>query len=106
MGRKKLIKHIFRKTKREKKHENSNCMWCGAQLCPTLYDPVNCSPPLSMEFYRQGCWSGFSFPTPGYLPHSGIEFMSLCLLHWQVGSLPLASPGKPSIVCEWCQRQS
>ena len=55
-------------------------MWCGAQLCPTLYDPMNCSPPLSMEFYRQGRWSGFSFPAPGDLPHSGIELMSLVSL--------------------------
>ena len=55
-------------------------MWCGAQLCPTLYDPMNCSPPLSVEFYRQGFWSGFPFPTPGDLPHSGIEPMSLVSL--------------------------
>ena len=29
----------------------------------------------------------------GILPNLGIEPMSLCLLHWQVGSLPLAPPG-------------
>ena len=26
----------------------------------------------------------------------------LCLLHWQVGSLPLAPPGKPISVTQWC----
>ena len=30
------------------------------------------------------------------MPSSGGS--SLCLLHWQVGSLPLAPPGKPPIV--------
>ena len=31
-----------------------------AQSCPTLWDPVGCSPPgfLSMGFSRQECWSG------------------------------------------------
>ena len=29
------------------------------------------------------------FPTQGSNPHL------LCLLHWQVGSLPLTPPGKP-----------
>ena len=29
------------------------------------------------------------------LPKPGIKPASLCLLHWQAGSLPLAPPGKP-----------
>ena len=29
--------------------------------------------PLSMEFYRQECWSGLPFPAPGNLPELGIE---------------------------------
>ena len=33
-------------------------------------------------------------PSPVDLPNPGIESMSLSLLHWQVGSLPLAPPGK------------
>ena len=67
-----------------------------AQLCPTLYDPVNCSPPLSKEFYRQGCWSGFSFPTPGDLPHSGIKPMSPA---WQVDFRTTEAPGKSTMEC-------
>ena len=31
------------------------------------------------------------------LPDPGIEPVSLSLLHWQVGSLPLAPPGKPTM---------
>ena len=30
-------------------------------------------PPLSMGFSRQEYWSGLPFPTPGNLPHPGIE---------------------------------
>ena len=36
-------------------------------------------PPLSMEFPRQEQWSGLPFPTPGDLPHLGVEPMSLAL---------------------------
>ena len=46
-----------------------------AQLHPTIFDPVDCSlqSPLSMEFSRQGYWSGEPFPSPGDLPDPGIE---------------------------------
>ena len=30
-------------------------------------------PPLSMEFSKQGYWSGLPFPSPGDLPDTGIE---------------------------------
>ena len=33
--------------------------------------------PLSMEFFRQECWSGLSCPTPGDLPDPGIKPASL-----------------------------
>ena len=36
-----------------------------------------CQSPLSMEFSRQECWSGSPFPTPGFLPNSGIKPASL-----------------------------
>ena len=44
------------------------------QLCPTLCDPMNCSPPgvLSMGFCRQESWSGLPCPPPD-LPNSGVE---------------------------------
>ena len=45
------------------------------QLCPTLCDPIDCSPqaPLSMRFSRQEHWSGFLCPPPGDLPDPETE---------------------------------
>ena len=50
--------------------------------------------PLSMEFSRQEYWSGLPFPSPGDLPNLGIEPCLLCLLCWQVGSLPYCHLGR------------
>ena len=46
-----------------------------AQPCLTLATPwsVACQAPLSMGFSRQEYWSGLLFPSPGDLPHPGIE---------------------------------
>ena len=67
-----------------------------AQLCLTLGDPVGCTPqaPLSMGFSRQEYLSGVPLPSPGDLPHPGIEPASLMYPDWQAGSLPLVPPGK------------
>ena len=70
------------------------------QLCLTLWDPIDCSPPgFSVQGIRQARileWvatsSSGNFPNPRANP--GL----LYLLHWQAGSLPLAPPGKPSII--------
>ena len=35
-----------------------------AQSCPTLSDPMDCSPPGSMRFSRQEYWSGVPLPSP------------------------------------------
>ena len=48
--------------------------------------------PLCMEFCRQEYWSGLPFPSPGYLPHSGIEPQSPALLGNSLLSEP---PGNP-----------
>ena len=50
------------------------------QSCPTLCNPVDCSPhqaPLSMGFSRQEYWSGLPFPSPGDISDPGIEPQSL-----------------------------
>ena len=60
-------------------------------------DPMDCSlpGPPSPGFSQQEYWSGCRallqriFLTQGWNP-------PLSLLHWQVGSLPLALPGKPT----------
>ena len=54
---------------------------------------VVCQAPLSMEFTRQEYWSGLPFPSPGDLPHQGIELASPAL---QVYSLSSEPPGKPT----------
>ena len=56
---------------------------------------VACQAPLFMGFFRQEYWSGLPCPPPGYPSYPGIQ--TLCLLHWQVCSLPLAPPGKPRL---------
>ena len=43
-----------------------------------------------MGFSRQEYWSGLPCPPPGNLPDQGLNPCLLSLLHWQVGSLPLA----------------
>ena len=52
--------------------------------------------PLSKGFAKQEYWAGLPFPPPGDLPDPWIEPTLLCLLHWPVGSLALAPPGKPN----------
>ena len=59
------------------------------QLFVTLWT-VAYQAPLSMEFSRKEYWSGLPFPSPGDLPHPGIEPMSpasqavsLPLSHWK-----------------------
>ena len=49
------------------------------QLSPILCDPLDCSPPDSsvLGISQQEYWSGLPFPTPGNLPHPGIEITSL-----------------------------
>jgi len=51
--------------------------------------------PLFMEFSRQNTGVGSHFFLQGILPTQGLNPRLLCLLHWQLASLPRASPGKP-----------
>ena len=63
---------------------------------------IACQAPLSMEFFRQGYWSGLPFSSPGDLPVPGSNPHPLCLLHWQVNSLPLVPPGAvPTRMCHF-----
>ena len=52
---------------------------------------------LGMGFSKQEYWSGLHPLFQGIFPTKGLNLSLLCLLHWQVGSSPLASPGKPNI---------
>ena len=74
---------------------------CSAiQSCPTLCDPMDCSPPGSSVHgvLQARIGEKVAIPPPGDLPNPGIEPSFLCFLHWQAGSLPLAPAGKPKAV--------
>ena len=49
------------------------------QSCPTLFNPMDWSPPFSSAhgIVRQEYWSGLPCPPPGSLPDPGIELASL-----------------------------
>ena len=61
------------------------------RLFATLWTVAHQAPP-SMGFSRQEYWSGLPFPSPGDLPHPGIEPGSPAL---QADALPSETPGKP-----------
>ena len=71
-------------------------MLSHVQLFATQWT-IACQAPLSMGFSQHEYWSGFPLPPLGDLPDREIELSFLCLLHWQVDSLPLAPPGEPHI---------
>ena len=48
-------------------------------------------------FETVGCHAPGNIPDPGIFSTQGSNLRLSCLLHWQVGSLPLAPPGKPSL---------
>ena len=76
------------------KHLRSCCS--VAQLCLTLCDPMDYSPPGSSvhgDSPGKNYWSGLPCPPPGDLPNPGIEPMSPAL---QADSLPSEPPGKPT----------
>ena len=74
-------------------------------LFATLWS-IACQASVSMEFSRQEYWSGLPCPPPGDPPDPAYCLSSilhlLCLLHWQVCSLPLASSGKPAMCAQSC----
>ena len=72
---------------------------CVAQSCPTLCDPMDCSPSDSSGiFSRQEYWSGLPIPPPMDLSYSEIEPTSPMSLVLQVDSLLNPEPwGKAKV---------
>ena len=64
------------------------------QLRPVLCNPwtVTQQAPLTMEFSRVEYWSDCHFLLQGIF---WIQGLNPCLLHWQVGSVPLSQQGRP-----------
>ena len=82
---------IHRSLGRYSQHILSALPCLVSQLCLTLCDPMDCSPPgSSIHGLLQA--SGLSCPPPEDLPNPGIKPRSPTL---QVDSLPSEPPGKP-----------
>ena len=72
------------------------CVCVCAQSCLTLCNPMHCSLPGSSVHGVLIHCSGLPFPSPGDLPHPGMEPGSPAL---QADSLPSEPPGKPCGCC-------
>ena len=70
------------------------------QLCPTLCDPMDCSPPGSSVhgFPRQEHWNQLPFSSPWDLPDPGIKLIPPVSPALQVDSLPTESLQKLSLM--------
>ena len=68
-----------------------------AQLCLTLCNPMDCSPPDSSVYgiFQSRTRVACHFLLQGIFPTQGLNLHLLCLLYWQVGSLPLCHLGIP-----------
>ena len=77
------------------------------QSCPALCNPMDYSPLGSSVhgILQARMLEQVAMSSSRGLPDPGIESVSLSLLHWQVGSLPLAPPGKtfPHLCCSVAQ---
>ena len=73
----------------------------ATQSCPTLCDPVDCSPPgFSVHgISRLEYWGGLPFPSPGDLPDPGIDPRSPPL---QADFLPSEPPGSNTYLVDFC----
>ena len=56
---------------------------------------IACQAPLSTGFSSKNTRAGCHALLQGIFLTQGLNLNLLYLLHWQVGSLPLAPPGKP-----------
>ena len=88
-------------TGRTHTHIHTACLICsGAQLCPTLCDPMDCTRqgPLSMAFSRQEYWSGLPSSRASSLSRNQ-TCISCISLHWQVDFFFLTTelPGRTEI---------
>ena len=79
-----------------------------AQSCPTLRDPVDCSPPGSSDHgilqARILEWVSISFPSPGDLPNPGIKPGSPALEADTLTSEPPGKQGSVKTICLQCWR--
>ena len=69
------------------------------QLCPTHCNSMDCSPPGSSVYriLQARILEWVAMPSSIFLTQESNQHL-LRLLHWQVGSLPLVPPGKPTVI--------
>ena len=67
-----------------------SCVWCFVTPRTVAHQTL-----LSMEFFRKEYWMSCHSLLYGIFLTQGLNPSLFCLLPWQVGSLPLALPGKP-----------
>ena len=69
------------------------------QSCLTLCDPMDCSlPGCSVHGILQAKILEWVAMPSSRGPSQGSNLSHICLVHWQAGSFPLASPGKTYLV--------
>ena len=69
------IKYLGINLPEEAKDQHYDCCCLVAQSCPTLCNPMDCSPPGSslLGILQQESWTGWPFLLPGNLPDPGIK---------------------------------
>ena len=79
------------------------CCCLVPKSCPTLCNPMNCSPPGSSDHgVSQGeYWSELPLPSPGDLPNAGIKPASPALTG---GFFTSELPGKPHCSSYWDEK--
>ena len=74
------------------------CVCLVTQSCPTLCNPMDCSPPGSPvheDSPGKNTGVGCHALLQGIFPIQGLNLGLLCLPCWQPGSLPPVPTGKP-----------
>ena len=80
------------------------CCAKSLQLCMTLSNPMDYSPPVSSvhgDSPGKNTGVGCHILLQGIFLTQGSSLQILWLLHWQVGSLPLVPPRKPDVISKW-----
>ena len=70
------------------------------QSCPTLCNPMDCSPPVSsvhVDSPGKNTGAGCHFQLQGIFSTQGLNLCLFHLLYWQADSLPLCHLGSPWI---------
>ena len=81
-----------------------SCVWLFGTICSVAHQA-----PLSWNSSGENTGAGCHALLQRMFLTQGLNLHLLCLLYWHVGSLPLASPGKPWFIgCHvmWCESHS